>query len=93
MGSVTSTPKLPKQQAPVIVTVPAAVATQAAPASASATAPAAADAADPAAIAKSREDNLLSRGRGVLGTVLTSLRCVLADTTPKTGARKTLLGE
>ena len=91
MGSVTSTPKLPKQQAPVIITVPAAAATQAA---APATTTTAADAAaDPAALAKSREDNLLSRGRGVLGTVLTSLRGVLADTTPKSGARKTLLGE
>ena len=93
MGSITSSPKLPKAQAPVIITMPASAAPTQTTTTPTTTTTTTDTANDPAVIAKNREDNLLSRGRGVLGTVLTSLRGVLADTTAKTSARKTLLGE
>jgi hypothetical protein len=85
MGSITSSPKLPAAQQPLVINLPSA-----SPQASAGSAPAAEAS---AAKTPTREDNLLARGRGVLGTVLTGLRGVLADTTPKTSSRKTLLGE
>jgi hypothetical protein len=91
MGSVTSTPKLPKTQQPLIINMPATGYAPPASAAANANTDAGTGASQPAP--PSREENLLTRSRGVLGTVLTGLRGVLADTSAKTGSRKTLLGE
>jgi hypothetical protein len=96
MGVLTSTPKLPKlQQQPVYnYTIPPATVTPPA-ATAPATNDTAADApaeSDGDVQAKAREENLLSRSRGVLSTVMTGFRGLLSDTVSQT-PRKSLLGE
>ena len=93
MGSLTSRPELPQAQQPVIYTLPStappAAVTPPAPADSNAPGPAPTD--DEVA-AQAREQSLLQRSRGRLGTVLTGLNGILSQAVSP-GARKTLLGE
>jgi hypothetical protein len=93
MGSVTSTPKLPKTQQPLIINMPTASYAPPASNATTSTNTTTDTGITPGSATPTREENLLTRSRGVLGTVLTGLRGVLADTSAKTGSRKTLLGE
>ena len=80
MGSLGSGPSAPPPQPPVVYVAPSAPSTPSTPSESSPDA------------AEQRRDNLLRRGRGRFGTVLTSFRGLLglAD---NSGQRKTLLGE
>lgn len=107
MGSLISHPKAPQPQ-PVYIPVPAPAPVQAvtpAPAADTTATPTTADTAQPAqtdnagtaaptteAQRLAREDSLLQRSRGRIGTVLTGLSGILTQTA-KQGTAKTLLGE
>ncbi len=86
MGSLASRPKTPAVQPVQYVYVPTASSY-----SSTATTPTPATPSDDDVQANARNQNLLERRRGRLGTVLTSFRGLLNDGV--SGARKTLLGE
>lgn len=87
MGSLTSRPELPQVQQPVIISGPSPSVFAPPPTSAGA----APEPADEQATQKAREESLLQRSRGRIGTVLTGFNGILSQTV--TPARKTLLGE
>jgi len=96
MGSLTSRPELPPVQPPVIVTLPPApspapVATPVQTAGSATETAEGAGTGTEEAQRLAREDNLLRRGRGHLGTILTGFNGVLSDAIAP--VRKTLLGE
>ena len=101
MGSLSSRPKIPQVQQPLIITVPAQTPAPAAPptpvtdtTTVTADEGSSSDSAgsDSVRQAQAREDHLLSRSRGRLSTVLTGFRGVLSQpVTPS--PRKSLLGE
>ncbi|PJB71426.1 MAG: hypothetical protein CO093_05115 [Alphaproteobacteria bacterium CG_4_9_14_3_um_filter_47_13] len=101
MGSLTSRPEIPQVQQPVIYTIPAAP-IPAAPMATTSTTPIAdhidqnntipESAGNEEAQRLAREDNLLRRSRGRLGTVLTGFSGLLSQTVTSQN-RKTLLGE
>ncbi len=94
MGSLASRPKVPDVQPVQYVYVPSVTSASSTtpttpteiPAGGNTTTPT-----DEEVQASARNQNLLERRRGRLGTVLTSFRGLLNDT--MSGARKTLLGE
>ncbi len=83
MGSLSASPKVP-QSTPQVVYVPTSTPTV------SATSEPVTPSIEEQA-AQTRKQGLLSRNRGVLGTIATSFRGFLTPT--ETGKRKTLLGE
>ena len=88
MGSLSSSPKVPKSS-PQVVYIPAPTATQTISAASSAPgSPSAEEAA-----AQVRTENLLLRNRGRFGTVLNGFRGFLSPSNEATTKRKTLLGE
>ena len=87
MGSLASRPKTPAVQPVQYVYVP----TASSYSSTTANTPTPATPSDDDVQANARNQNLLERRRGRLGTVLTSFRGLLNDGV--SGARKTLLGE
>jgi len=104
MGSITSRPKIPTMQQPQVVYMPApqsfapppaSIVNSAAPSSSSASPSQAETTSEQASVETqaAREQNLLSRQRGRLGTVLTGFRGVLSSTIGGDSARKSLLGE
>ncbi len=97
MGSLTSRPKVPKQQAQPQVVYVAQSAPTPAPSTTASQSPAPAAPSEPEKTAEevqseARQENLLSRTRGRFGTVQTSFRGLLS-LTDGGAARKTLLGE
>ncbi len=107
MGSLTSRPQIPQAQRPVIFAMPPPSSPPPAPSSAAPQGTAASAPANTASPQSStdggggtsgaeaarlaREDNLLRRSRGRIGTVLTGLGGALSKAS--TPVRKTLLGE
>ena len=87
MGSLASRPKTPAVQPVQYVYMPASSYSS----SSAAATPASAAPSDDNVQTGARNQNLLERRRGRLGTVLTGFRGLLNDTMG--GARKTLLGE
>lgn len=98
MGSLTSRPKAPKQTVKITQAAPPAPAPSAAPPPSPAPAPvtpAPETAPEPSAEetqAAARVQSLLSRNRGLFGTVLTGFKGLLSPA-EKTPHRKNLLGE
>jgi hypothetical protein len=88
MGSLASRPKTPDVTPVQYVYVPTTSSYTAAPSNPAAPTP---SASDEEAKANARNQNLLERRRGTIGTVLTSFRGLLNDTV--SGTRKALLGE
>lgn len=87
MGSLTSRPKLPSVQQPMVISVPTSMPAPAMPMPSEAQEDGAAND-NPA---KQRATSLLNRDRGRLGTIMTGFRGLLS---PNSGTgRKTLLGE
>lgn len=83
MGSLSSSPKTPVRAAPAPIVTPSVPAT-AEPSESQNTAETA---------QAEREQNLLRRTRGRLGTISTGLRGFLSEKNEQTKPRKTLLGE
>lgn len=95
MGSLTSRPKVPDYQQPQIVYVSQPAVTQpvvAAPAPVDSGSSGTEGGASEEALAKAREESLLTRDRSRLGTVTTSFRGLL-NLASGGGQKKTLLGE